>query len=211
MDFTNNPVTITKVTLTNFKEDLLLRQQMCGLELGFSEDIRPDGNFDHVREVPKLKLRNFFVHEDLVSQFVLISQHLAIIAEYKSPEDFDPDFDLADGADVCKHVFCTGATLTGSHEKAGVVLEGFKLLANGKKVKITAPNIEFAGFSGYKYEVELSEAIDDLSFEAMEAFMNRKRLVLQTELNFDETPSESAQEAPPRKPGGKVRVEVKAG
>lgn len=33
-----NQITITKVTLTGFKEDLLLRQQMCGLELGFSEE-----------------------------------------------------------------------------------------------------------------------------------------------------------------------------
>jgi len=187
-----NLITITKVAITGFKEDLLLRQQMCGLELGFSEEIRPDGNFDHVRETPKIKLRNFFVHADLIEKFVLLSQHLAIIAEYKHSDQYEDDFDLNDSAEVCQRVYCTSATMTGSHERAGAVIEGFKLLENGKKVKLTAPNIEFGGYSGYPLEQELSDLMDELSAEAMLAFQSNKRLIVQTELNFDEMPDEAS-------------------
>ena len=177
-------VTITKVKLTNYDEDLQADNQMTGLEVGYTEELLNDeGALDFVREHPGTKLRNFLTHDDLIQRFEALRPHMALYCEYADAADVDEvdDFDKLD----FRHVFVTQVTLTGHSENAGLVLTGFRVLADGSKLNLNTPNIKYE-YSEYKFAHELSEAVDELMAEAMLALVERKRKIVQAELFDDE-------------------------
>lgn len=202
----DSKVTITKVKLTNYDEDLQPDNQMTGLEVGYTEELLNDeGALDFVREHPGTKLRNFLSHDDLINRFEALRPHMALYCEYADPADVDDvdDFDKLD----FRHVFVTQVTLTGHSENAGLVLTGFRVLADGSKLNLNTPNIKYE-YSEYKFAHELSEAVDELMAEAMLALVERKRKIVQAEL-FDE--DEAATDDEYNQALGDLRADVKSG
>jgi len=174
-------VTISKVKLTNFEEDLGLDNQMCGVELGYTKEVLDeDGGFQFAKEYPTAKLRNFLAHDDLVKKFDALRCHLALICEYDNMHNYsDNQLDEVD----TENMFVTQVVLTGHDENAGVVLTGYRLLAGGSKLNLVTPNIRFEALD-YKFTHELSEAVDELTGEALLCLTHRKRKIVQAEI-FD--------------------------
>ena len=194
-----NVITVTKVKITGFKEDQLWRDQLCGIELGFSEEVHSaKKGFDHVRETPTVKLRNFFAHDDLLTIFRDLGQHMAMICEFKKQEDFEEfiqmDDNYIESTDYSKfseNCYCLTATVTGSHEGAGVMLEGYRILSTGKKLKLQTPNIQFDN-TQYDHGKDLSDLMDSLTNEGLKAMQENKRKVVQAELPFEDDKDEKA-------------------
>lgn len=176
-------ITINKVKISNYDETLDAESQMTGLELGYSEELMDaDGGFEFAKEHPNVKLRNFLCHNDLIATFEALRPHMALLCEYADVDDVRGD-DLAT-VDFRK-IYVTQITLTGHNENAGVVITGFRLLQDGSKLNLNTPNLKFE-VSEYRYSQELSEALDDLTAEAMRALTERRRKVVQAELFDDE-------------------------
>ena len=178
-------ITITKVKLLKFEEDLEIQHQMCGVELGYSHEVLDnDGALEFVKEYPTAKLRNFLAHQDLIEKFLALRPHLALLCEYENQDDYEVDT-LGD-VDF-KKIFVTQVTLTGHDENAGVVIEGFRVLKGGDALKLATPNIKFESFE-YEFGRELSDAIDELTNEALLCLTEKKRKVVQMDL-FEEEPA----------------------
>jgi len=176
-------ITINKVKISNYDETMDAENQMTGLELGYSEELMDaDGGFEFAKEHPNVKLRNFLCHNDLIATFEALRPHMALLCEYADVDDVRGD-DLAT-VDFRK-IYVTQITLTGHNENAGVVITGFRLLQDGSKLNLNTPNLKFE-VSEYRYSQELSEALDDLTAEAMRALTERRRKVVQAELFEDE-------------------------
>jgi CYTH domain-containing protein len=176
-------ITINKVKISNYDETMDAENQMTGLELGYSEELMDaDGGFEFAKEHPNVKLRNFLCHNDLIATFEALRPHMALLCEYADVDDVRGD-DLAT-VDFRK-IYVTQITLTGHNENAGVVITGFRLLQDGSKLNLNTPNLKFE-VSEYRYSQELSEALDDLTAEAMRALTERRRKVVQAELFDDE-------------------------
>lgn len=174
-------VTITKVKLTNFEEDLKPDNQMCGVELGYVKEVLDeDGAFQFAKEYPTAKLRNFLAHDDMVTKFDKLRPHLALICEYDNADNYTEE--NLDESDFDK-MFVTQVTITGDNENAGVVLTGFRLLADGSKLNLVTPNLKFE-HTEYPFAHELSEAVDELTAEALLCLSLRKRKIVQAEI-FD--------------------------
>lgn len=123
-------VTITKVKLTNFEEDLKPDNQMCGVELGYVKEVLDEeGAFQFAKEYPTAKLRNFLAHDDLVAKFDKLRPHLALICEYDNADNYTEE--NLDESDFDK-MFVTQVTITGDNENAGVVLTVFACWPMGR-------------------------------------------------------------------------------
>lgn len=174
-------VTISKVKLTNFEEDLKPDNQMCAVELGYVKEVLDEeGAFQFAKEYPTAKLRNFLAHDDLVTKFDKLRPHLALICEYDNADNYTEE--NLDESDFDK-MFVTQVTITGDNENAGVVLTGFRLLADGSKLNLVTPNLKFE-HTEYRFSNELSEAVDELTAEALLCLSLRKRKIVQAEI-FD--------------------------
>ena len=186
----DSKLTINKVKLTNFDEDLDAENQMTGLELGYTEELINDEQaLDFVKEHPGTKLRNFLTHDDLIQRFEALRPHMALICEYHDAKKVDDDYFEEQPSlfqeSFFEKVFVTQVALTGHDENSGVVLTGFRLLADGSKLNLNTPNLKFE-YSDYKFRNELSEAVDELTAEAMLALTERKRKIVQADLFEDE-------------------------
>lgn len=199
-------ITINKVKISNYDETMDAENQMTGLELGYSEELMDaDGGFEFAKEHPNVKLRNFLCHNDLIATFEALRPHMALLCEYADVDDVRGD-DLAT-VDFRK-IYVTQITLTGHNENAGVVITGFRLLQDGSKLNLNTPNLKFE-VSEYRYSQELSEALDDLTAEAMRALTERRRKVVQTEL-FDDDETDDFGDLKEAVQSGEIEINVRA-
>lgn len=199
-------ITINKVKISNYDETLDAENQMTGLELGYSEELMDaDGGFEFAKEHPNVKLRNFLCHNDLIATFEALRPHMALLCEYADVDDVRGD-DLAT-VDFRK-IYVTQITLTGHNENAGVVITGFRLLQDGSKLNLNTPNLKFE-VSEYRYSQELSEALDDLTAEAMRALTERRRKVVQAEL-FDDEDTDDFGDLKDAVQRGEIEIKVQA-
>lgn len=208
----NINLTISKVKLTNFNASEQPEHQMCGVELGFSEEVTDrDGKLEFVKEHPTVKLRHFLAHEDLCKLFDQARAHLTMICEFIDPDTWEYEDVLHDEQvhKAVKTVFVTQVTLTGDADSAGVVITGFKLLSNGMKLALVTPNIMFET-GGYMYARELSDLTDEIMAEAMRCLTERRRKVIQTEMFEDEADDETVGESIQDAFGAKVTVKLQA-
>lgn len=175
--------TITKVALSDINEDVeSFENQMTSLDIGYVEEfMNEDDQLDHVREIPKARLRNFLAHPDLLICFNALRPHMALYCEFAEDQDFEGSL-----VDEVPHsdIYVSEVLLTGSKEKSGVVMTGFKVLRDGNRIKLQTPNINL-DLSEYQYNQQLSDALDDLVEEARKAIVEKKCRVVQTSL-FDE-------------------------
>lgn len=199
-------ITINKVKISNYDETMDAENQMTGLELGYSEELMDaDGGFEFAKEHPNVKLRNFLCHNDLIATFEALRPHMALLREYADVDDVRGD-DLAT-VDFRK-IYVTQITLTGHNENAGVVITGFRLLQDGSKLNLNTPNLKFE-VSEYRYSQELSEALDDLTAEAMRALTERRRKVVQAEL-FDDEDTDDFGDLKDAVQRGEIEIKVQA-
>lgn len=199
-------ITINKVKISNYDETMDAENQMTGLELGYSEELMDaDGGFEFAKEHPNVKLRNFLCHNDLIATFEALRPHMALLFEYADVDDVRGD-DLAT-VDFRK-IYVTQITLTGHNENAGVVITGFRLLQDGSKLNLNTPNLKFE-VSEYRYSQELSEALDDLTAEAMRALTERRRKVVQAEL-FDDEDTDDFGDLKDAVQRGEIEIKVQA-
>lgn len=199
-------ITINKVKISNYDETMDAENQMTGLELGYSEELMDaDGGFEFAKEHPNVKLRNFLCHNDLIATFEALRPHMALLCEYADVDDVRGD-DLAT-VDFRK-IYVTQITLTGHNENAGVVITGFRLLQDGSKLNLNTPNLKFE-VSEYRYSRELSEALDDLTTEAMHALTKRRRKVVQAEL-FDDEDTDDFGDLKDAVQRGEIEIKVQA-
>jgi CYTH domain-containing protein len=199
-------ITINKVKISNYDETMDAENQMTGLELGYSEELMDaDGGFEFAKEHPNVKLRNFLCHNDLIATFEALRPHMALLCEYADVDDVRGD-DLAT-VDFRK-IYVTQITLTGHNENAGVVITGFRLLQDGSKLNLNTPNLKFE-VSEYRYSQELSEALDDLTAEAMRALTERRRKVVQAEL-FDDEDTDDFGDLKDAVQRGEIEIKVQA-
>jgi len=152
-----------------------------------------------------VKLRNFLCHNDLIATFEALRPHMALLCEYADVDDVRGD-DLAT-VDFRK-IYVTQITLTGHNENAGVVITGFRLLQDGSKLNLNTPNLKFE-VSEYRYSQELSEALDDLTAEAMRALTERRRKVVQAEL-FDDEDTDDFGDLKDAVQRGEIEIKVQA-
>lgn len=188
----DSKLTINKVKLSSYDESLESDNQMTGLEIGYTEELLGEENaLEFVKEYPNVKLRNFLTHDDLIQRFEALRPHMAMLCEYHSDGDVEEDYFeqdqmmLFDPRLFFKAVFVTQVTLTGHDENSGVVLTGFRLLRDGSKLNLVTPNLKFE-YAEYRFIRELSDAVDELTAEAMLALTERKRKIVQAELFDDE-------------------------
>lgn len=173
---------LSKIKLEKVQHDLDFENWMTGLSLVLSEETRNDqGEFEFAAE-KTVKLRNFFCHQDLLEKFNLLRCHMALICEI-SPMANVGELELRTPEHTAPKIFVTGVTLTGSDENAGVVLTGFKVLANDKILNLNTPNINL-GADDYAWSIELAELLDELENEAKKAYTHGKRKIIQGDL-FD--------------------------
>lgn len=175
---------LSKISLEKVQHDLEYENWMTGLTLSLSEEVTDEnGEFEFVREKPNMKLRNFFAHNDLLGKFNLLRCHMALICEI-SPLVNIGELELKTPEHTAPGIYVTGVTLTGSAENSGVVLTGFKILANEKKLNLNTPNVNL-GADEYPWAAELSELLDALESEARLAYTSKKRKIIQGSL-FDD-------------------------
>src|SRR5690606_37904426 len=180
-----------KVKLSSYDESLESDNQMTGLEIGYTEELLGEENaLEFVKEYPNVKLRNFLTHDDLIQRFEALRPHMAMLCEYHIAVAVEEDYFESEQQSLFddrffKAVFVTQVTLTGHDENSGVVLTGFRLLRDGSKLNLVTPNLKFE-YAEYRFIRELSDAVDELTAEAMLALTERKRKIVQAELFDDE-------------------------
>lgn len=174
--------TITKVALSDINEQITpFTDQMTPIDVGYTEEhLDADGSLVYVKEVPKAKLRNFLAHADLLERFNALRPHMALYAEYAPDQGYETQEELMESVDY-ESVYVTEVMLTGSNEKSGVVLSGFKLLADENRIKLVTPNINL-DLSEYAYVQQLSDSLDELVEEARLAIIQNKCKIVQQEL-----------------------------
>ena len=182
-------ITIGKVKLNKLEPGTTWENQLTTITMDITEEVHDDeGNFMFSLEKPGVKHHNFFAHNDLLELFDQLRPYMVLICEFNqrnlkkddTPETFAPGY------------FVNQVTVTGSGENDGVVLSGFKVLRDGKKLNINTPNVNF-GVDDYNWLPELQQIIEDIIAEAKEAYTNRKRKEVQGSL-FDDDLSQNEQD-----------------
>ena len=175
--------TITRVALNDVNEDVeLFYNQMTALDVGYVEEyLDAEGQLEFVKETPKAKFRNFLAHPDLLICFNALRPHMALYCEFAADEDFEGDL-----TEEVPHsdIYVSEVLLTGSAEKSGVVMTGFKILKDGNRIKLQTPNINL-DLSEYPYAQQLSDSLDELVEESRKAVVEKKCRIVQASL-FDE-------------------------
>lgn len=177
--------TITKVGLNDINEDIeSFENQMTSIDVGYTEEfLDHEEQLEFVREIPKARIRNFLAHPDLLTCFNALRPHMALYCEYVEDNDYD-DAEALLNEVAYQDIYVSEVLLTGSKEKSGVVLTGFKLLRDGNRIKLQTPNINL-DLSEYQYNQILSDALDELIEETRKAIVEKKCRVVQQSL-FDE-------------------------
>jgi len=177
--------TITKVALSDINEDVeLFENQMTSLDIGYVEEyLDEEEQLEFVKEIPKARLRNFLAHPDLLTCFNALRPHMALYCEFAEDNDFEDAKALLNEVPY-SDIYVSEVLLTGSKEKSGVVMTGFKVLRDGNRIKLQTPNINL-DLSEYQYNQQLSDSLDDLVEEARKAIVEKKCRVFQASL-FDE-------------------------
>lgn len=200
-------VNFAKIALEKYDPAVEYDSQMTGLKFSLVEEISDeDGKFQFAGE-KQVKLRNFFAHNDLLKTFDKLRSHLALICEI-SPLTRVDESDLNKPDAVAPGIFATQIVFTGSAENAGVVIVGFKMLANDRQLNLVTPNVNL-GADDYEFASELLNLIQEIETEARKAYVERKRKIIQGSLFDDEpdggTDDEDSLQGDPKQIFGKMK------
>lgn len=177
--------TITRIALSDINEEVEnFEDQMTSLDIGYTEEyLDEEEQLEFVKEIPKAKLRNFLAHPDLLEKMNALRPHMALYCEYAQDDNYEDSKALLNEVPF-SDIYVSEILLTGSKEKSGVVMTGFKVLRDGNRIKLQTPNISL-DMSEYQYVEDLSNTLDELAEEARAAIVDKKCRIVQASL-FDE-------------------------
>lgn len=181
-----------KIGLQRIEPGLEIEKQITSLDCQLVEEHYSEAG-DFIRAIEKkIKLRNQFVHADMLKLFNDLRPHLALVCEiaHYTPDIEDPQAVL-DVDSIAPGIFAKSVIITGSNEDIRVSILGFKTLSFDNTLDLRTPAIALDG--EYPFVSQLMDLIAMLESEAKLAIYEQKGCGVQLDLfaDSDQEPGQS--------------------
>lgn len=173
-----------KIGLQRIEPGLEIENQITSLDCDLVEEHYSEAG-DFIRAIEKkIKLRNQWVHADMLKLFNDLRPHLALVCEiaHETPDIEDPQAVLDVDA-IAPGIFAKSVIITGSNENIKVSIVGFKTLSFDKTLDLRTPAIPLDG--EYPFVAQLMDLIAMLESEANAAIYEQKGCGMQLDLFAD--------------------------
>jgi len=173
-----------KIGLQRIEPGLEIEKQITSLDCQLVEEHYSETG-DFIRAIEKkIKLRNQFVHTDMLKLFNGLRSHLALVCEIAqfTPHDEDTQAVL-DVDSIAPGIFAKSVIITGSNEHIRVSILGFKTLSFENTLDLRTPAIALDG--EYPFVSQLMDLIAMLESEAKLAIYQQKGCGMQLDLFAD--------------------------
>lgn len=173
-----------KIGLQRIEPGLEIENQITSLDCDLVEEHYSEAG-DFIRAIEKkIKLRNQWVHADMLKLFNDLRPHLALVCEiaHETPDIEDPQAVLDVDA-IAPGIFAKSVIITGSNENIKVSIVGFKTLSFDKTLDLRTPAIPLDG--EYPFVSQLMDLIAMLESEAKAAIYEQKGCGMQLDLFAD--------------------------
>lgn len=181
-----------KIGLQKIEPGLEIEKQITSLDCDLVEEHYSEAG-DFIRAIEKkIKLRNQWVHSDMLKLFNDLRPHLALVCEiaHDTPDIEDPHAVL-DVDSIAPGIFAKSVIITGSNENVRVSIIGFKTLSFDNTLDLRTPAIPLDG--EYPFVAQLMDLIAMLESEAKLAIYEQKGCGMQLDLfaDSDQEPGQS--------------------
>lgn len=182
----------TKIGLQKLEPGIDLEKQITSIECDMVEEHYSEAG-DFLRAIEKkIKLRNQWVHADMLKLFNNLRPHLALVCEiaHDTPDMEDPEAYL-DVDSIAPGIYAKSVIITGSNENIRVSIIGFKTLSYDNTLDLRTPAIPLDG--DYPFATQLMDLIAGLESEARLAIYEQKGCGQQLDLfaDNDQEPGQS--------------------
>lgn len=174
----------TKIGLQKLEPGIDLEKQITSIECDMVEEHYSEAA-DFLRAIEKkIKLRNQWVHADMLKLFNNLRPHLALVCEiaHDTPQMDDPEAYL-DVDSIAPGIYAKSVIITGSNENIRVSIIGFKTLSYDNTLDLRTPAIPLDG--DYPFATQLMDLIAGLESEARLAIYEQKGCGQQLDLFAD--------------------------
>ena len=181
-----------KIGLQRIEPGLEIEKQITSLDCDLVEEHYSEAG-DFIRAIEKkIKLRNQWVHGDMLKVFNDLRPHLALVCEiaHDTPDVEDPQAVLDVDA-IAPGIFAKSVIISGSNENVRVSILGFKTLSFDNTLDLRTPAIPLDG--EYPFVAQLMDLIANLESEANLAIYQQKGCGMQLDLfaDSDQEPGQS--------------------
>lgn len=173
-----------KIGLQRIEPGLEIEKQITSLDCDLVEEHYSEAG-DFIRAIEKkIKLRNQWVHGDMLKVFNDLRPHLALVCEiaHDTPDVEDPQAVL-DVDSIAPGIFAKSVIISGSNENVRVSILGFKTLSFDNTLDLRTPAIPLDG--EYPFVSQLMDLIAMLESEAKAAIYEQKGCGMQLDLFAD--------------------------
>lgn len=182
----------TKIGLQKLEPTIEVEKQITSIDCDMVEEHYSEAG-DFIRAIEKkIKLRNQWVHSDMLKLFNNLRPHLALVCEiaHDTPDMEDPEAYL-DVDSIAPGIYAKSVIITGSNENIRVSIIGFKTLSYDNTLDLRTPAIPLDG--DYPFATQLMDLIAGLESEARLAIYEQKGCGAQLDLfaDNDQEPGQS--------------------
>jgi len=182
----------TKIGLQKLEPTIEVEKQITSIDCDMVEEHYSEAG-DFIRAIEKkIKLRNQWVHADMLKLFNNLRPHLALVCEiaHDTPQMDDPEAYL-DVDSIAPGIYAKSVIITGSNENIRVSIIGFKTLSYDNTLDLRTPAIPLDG--DYPFATQLMDLIAGLESEARLAIYEQKGCGQQLDLfaDSDQEPGQS--------------------
>jgi len=163
----------TKIGLQKLEPTIEVENQITSIDCDMVEEHYSEAG-DFIRAIEKkIKLRNQWVHADMLKLFNNLRPHLALVCEiaHDTPDMEDPEAYL-DVDSIAPGIYAKSVIITGSNENIRVSIIGFKTLSYDNTLDLRTPAIPLDG--DYPFATQLMDLIAGLESEARLAIYEQK-------------------------------------
>jgi len=188
----------TKIGLQKLEPGIDLEKQITSIECDMVEEQFTEmGDFLRAIE-KKIKLKNQWVHADMLRLFNNLRPHLALVCEiaHDTPQMDDPEAYL-DVDSIAPGIYAKSVIITGSNENIRVSIIGFKTLSYDNTLDLRTPSIPLDG--DYPFATQLMDLIAGLESEARLAIYEQKGCGQQLDLFADNGQADQPGQSKPKK------------
>jgi len=188
----------TKIGLQKLEPGIDLGKQITSIECDMVEEQFTEMG-DFVRAIEKkIKLKNQWVHTDMLNLFNNLRPHLALVCEiaHDTPQMDDPEAYL-DVDSIAPGIYAKSVIITGSNENIRVSIIGFKTLSYDNTLDLRTPAIPLDG--DYPFATQLMDLIAGLESEARLAIYEQKGCGAQLDLFADNGQADQPGQSKPKK------------
>lgn len=174
----------TKIGLQKLEPTIEVEKQITSIDCDMVEEHYSEAG-DFIRAIEKkIKLRNQWVHSDMLKLFNNLRPHLALVCEiaHDTPDMEDPEAYL-DVDSIAPGIYAKSVIITGSNENIRVSIIGFKTLSYDNTLDLRTPAIPLDG--DYPFATQLMDLIAGLESEARLAIYEQKGCGAQLDLFAD--------------------------